>query len=895
MEKLFWHINCTYLNLKVMAKVYTTPSSGLPGLDKVLNGIQPGDNIVWQVDSIADYTPFVIPFCNTALRENRKLIYFRFADHPYLLPQEIHADDTNVNIVNLHPENGFEIFIDEIFDVIEKAGVGACYVFDCLSELAVDWYSDRMLGNFFLLTCPYLYDFETIAYFALFKNQHPPHAISAIHGTAQVVIDVYRKKQNVFIHPQKVYKRHSETMYMLHRREEGDRFVPVKHSAMTSEILGSVPHPGLDINVHHADMWARSFSKAQEIAEENSRGQDHGRTAEGEKLFQKLLRMAVSRDPRLILLAEKYFDLAAVIEIGKRMIGTGLIGGKSVGMLLARAMLQKNSPDRWAERMSAHDSFYIASDVFYTYLIRNGCWWARRRLKSLDTAFDSAQEARQRLLTGTFPDDILAQFTSMLTYFGQSPIIVRSSSLLEDAYGNAFSGKYESVFCANQGTPQERLDNFIAAVRTVYASTMNHDALSYRGHWGLLDRDEQMALLVQRVSGCSYGRLFFPQVAGVGFSFNPYVWSPEIDPRAGVLRLVFGLGTRAVARSDDDYTRVVSLSAPLRRPDAAAEDPWRYMQRKADVLDLRENLLLSMEFRDVIETAGEDVPLAMIASRDEEAEKSAEELSLPHPFTWMLSFEKLLSATTFIDDMQDMLATLEAAYRHPVDIEFTANFIEDGSLRIDLLQCRPFQVRTSNALPAGIGDIKKEAVVIRTSGPVIGNSFSAPLDRIIYVVPSAYSSLPEQQRYAAARLIGKVTHLEQSDRLYSIMLIGPGRWGTTTPSLGVPVSFSEIDTVKVLCEVAVMHEGLVPDVSLGTHFFNDLVEMDMLYLAVYPEREGVVFKTDFFEKGENLLVRLVPGAAAFEKVIRVIDSAEQKLFLHVEPLEQRGVLFLQVT
>jgi len=875
-----------------MLKVHTSPSSGLPGLDTVLNGIRPGDNIVWQVDSIDDYIPFVIPFCSTAILENRKLVYFRFADHPYLLPEGITA-----KVVNLHPENGFEIFIDEIFDVIEKAGTGACYVFDCLSELAVDWYSDRMLGNFFLLTCPYLYDFETIAYFALFKNQHPPHAVEAIHGTAQVVIDVYRKKQNVFIHPQKVYKRHSETMYMLHRFEEGDRFVPVKHSALTSEILGSVPHPGLDINVHHADMWARSFSKAQEIAEETIRGHNQGRTAEGEKLFQKLLRMAVSRDPRLILLAEKYFDLSAVIEIGKRMIGTGLIGGKSVGMLLARAMLHKNSPDRWTERMCAHDSFYIASDVFYTYLIRNGCWWVRRKLKTRDedALFDSAQEARQRLLSGTFPDDVLAQFTSMLNYFGQSPIIVRSSSLLEDAYGNAFSGKYESVFCANQGTPQERLENFIAAVRTVYASTMNHDALSYRGHWGLLDRDEQMALLVQRVSGCSYNRLFFPQVAGVGFSFNPYVWSPEIDPRAGVLRIVFGLGTRAVARSDDDYTRVVSLSAPLLRPDAAAEDPWRYMQRKADVLDLHENRLLAMEFRDVIETAGDEVPLEMIASRDEEADRSAAALALSHPFTWMLSFEKLLSATTFVDDMRDMLATLEAAYQHPVDIEFTANFIEGHDLRIDLLQCRPFQVRTSNALPAGIGDIKKESVVLRTTGPVIGNSFSAPLDRIIYVVPSAYSSLPEQQRYAAARLIGKLTHCEARHGPFSIMLIGPGRWGTTTPSLGVPVSFSEINTVKVLCELAVMHEGLVPDVSLGTHFFNDLVEIDMLYCAVYPERSGNVFKTDFFEKGDNLLMRLLPDAAAFEKVIRVIDPAERKLFLHVEPLEQRGVLFIRET
>jgi hypothetical protein len=118
------------------------------------------------------------------------------------------------------------------------------------------------------------------------------------------------------------------------------------------------------------------------------------------------------------------------------------------------------------------------------------------------------------------------QFAEMLDYFGQSPIVVRSSSLLEDSFGSAFSGQYESIFCANQGSPQERLEAFLAAVRHIYASAMGRDALLYRAQRGLLDRDEQMALFVQRVSGAAYGRLFFPQVAGVGLSFNPFAWHP---------------------------------------------------------------------------------------------------------------------------------------------------------------------------------------------------------------------------------------------------------------------------------------------------------------------------------------------------------------------------------
>ncbi len=154
----------------------------------------------------------------------------------------------------------------------------------------------------------------------------------------------------------------------------------------------------------------------------------------------------------------------------------------------------------------------------------------------------------------------------MLDYFGQSPIIVRSSSLLEDSYGNAFAGKYESVFCPNQGPHHRRLEELLGAVKTVYASTMSEKALRYRAQRGLLDQDEQMSLLVQRVSGVGYGSLFYPQVAGVALSRNPYVWNECIDPAAGVVRLVFGLGTRAVDRTDDDYTRIVALNAPAAPP-----------------------------------------------------------------------------------------------------------------------------------------------------------------------------------------------------------------------------------------------------------------------------------------------------------------------------------------
>jgi hypothetical protein len=550
------------------------------------------------------------------------------------------------------------------------------------------------------------------------------------------------------------------------------------------------------------------------------------------------------------------------------MIGTGLIGGKTVGMLLARAILRRKDA-RWAERLEPHDSFYVGADVYYTFVVRNGIWWVREKQKDASTFLDGAETARQRLLTGTFPEPVRKQFADMLDYFGQSPIIVRSSSLLEDNFGNSFAGKYESVFCANQGPRQKRLEDFLSAVRAIYASTMGERALAYRAQRGLLGRDEQMALLVQRVSGSMHGRLFFPQAAGVALSYNPYVWSEYIRPEAGVLRLVFGLGTRAVDRFDDDYTRVVALNAPERRPETSLAEVREYAQRKVDVIDLEANQLVSMDVADIVRQEP-DLPLETFASKDRGAERPAG--GADDAGAWVLTFDRLLTATPFIPGMREMLATLQAAYGVPVDTEFAANFLPDGSCKINLLQCRPLQVKGGGAAPALPAGIARDDLLVEAHGAVIGHSRAVAVDRLIYVSPPAYGRLPIPDRYAVARLIGRIAHLPQPGAGV-LFLLGPGRWGTTTPSLGVPVAFAEIDTVAALCEIVAMRDDLVPDVSLGTHFFNELVELDILYCALFPKRQDNLLNGGFFDGAPNRLAELAPDAARWAEVVRVIDAA----------------------
>ncbi|MBN2702875.1 MAG: hypothetical protein JXR23_01560 [Pontiellaceae bacterium] len=831
-------------------------TTGLPGLDKVLKGVLVGDNIVWQVDSIEEYREFVTPYCEAAVRNGRKLVYFRFARHDALVTEEMGAE-----IHESDPEEGFESFIASIHDVIQRAGPGAFYVFDCLSRLAVDWYSDEMLGNFFMLTCPYLFDMETVTYFAVFRNYHTSHALGPIQNTTQLFLDVYRHKNELYVRPIKVQHRYSPTMNMLHVRH-GGHFLPVTSSAVISEILTSAKWSGLNSD-SSLGFWESSFLQARELLVSGQYRPDL--PGKGKSLYEQLVRMVISRDAGMQKLIARYISLQDILDIRKRMIGSGLIGGKTVGMLLAQAIVKKNSP-RFVELFEAQDSFFIGSDAFFTFLVRNGIWWVRQNQRHPEKFLEGAEQARRRIITGDFPAHIMKQFEEMLDYFGQSPFIVRSSSLLEDNFGNSFAGKYESVFCVNQGPRERRMQDFVAAVKRIYASSMSEQALRYRARRDMLDKDEQMALLVMRVSGTMRGRNFYPEFAGVGYSFNPYAWHESIDPKAGVIRLVFGLGTRAVDQTDDDYTRIVALNAPDKRPEANFDEVAQYTQRRVDYLDLEANQQVSEYFMDLVKDA-DNLPIDMFASIDPSQPRSANSHRI-------LTFDKLLNETGFVADMREMLKTIEEAYNYPVDIEFTGNFMEDGNYRINLLQCRPLQVQGSEGIELPKVDVAEADRIIEAHGAVVGQSRVDQIDRFIYVVPERYGQLPVNTRYEVARLIGDINRAEKKDAPRRIMVIGPGRWGTSSPSLGIPVSFSEINRVSIVCEVVTMHDNLVPDVSLGTHFLNELVEMEMLYLALFPDKGGNFLNKGFFEQAPNRLLEIVPSAGKWKETVRVIDAAD---------------------
>ncbi len=821
-------------------------STGLAGFDQTIDMLRLGDNVVWQLQTIEEYLQVLRPYIRQAKLDGRRLVYFRFGSHEPLL-----AEDEYSVLYSLDASEGFESFTSSVYSLIEREGLRAFYVFDCLSELLEFWHSDLMIGNFFRVVCPFLYQLETVAYFALIRGVHTHSTIARIRETTQLLLDIYTVEDRLYIHPLKVWERYSPTMFFPHLIA-GEKAVSITASADAAILLA-----GLGWSTQPRDYWELTLERAQATLDKDE--------ASRERMKRLLLGLIIGREPRIVALAERYFTLKDLLDIAEREIGSGFIGGKSVGMLLGRKILETDVWEVLRDCWEPHDSYFLGSDIFYTYIVQNGWWQLRTKQRKPEGYFSAASELRENLLRGRFPDSVREQFYQMLEHYGQSPIIVRSSSLLEDNYGNAFAGKYESIFCANQGSPEERCEAFEQAVRRVYASCMSEEALAYRQSRALTDRDEQMAILVQRVSGDHYGDLFFPHIAGVGNSSNLYVWNRDLDPHAGMLRLVFGLGTRAVDRISGDYARMISLDRPAAGPPLNHGDEKKFSQHRADVLDLRENRLTDVTLDSLL---GQDLKTdkGLFFSIDFATLSRLRELGRQSGSTpQILDFKKLLSETGFPRLARTVLSTLEAAYGYPVDIEFTTNFSPEGLLKFNLLQCRPLQTKGLGRA-VEIPQVQEDQVFFSTSGNFMGGNARLLFDFVLYVKAKDYLQLPEREKYQIARLVGA---LNQTMKGRKLLLVGPGRWGTTTPSLGVPVHFNELCNMTAICELSYPQAGLMPELSFGSHFFQDIVESDIFYAAIFEGGSEVSFHPERVLERKNLLVELLPTGGAFEHVLHV--------------------------
>ena len=583
-----------------------------------------------------------------------------------------------------------------------------------------------------------------------------------------------------------------------------------------------------------------------------------------------MTRHLVSDQLEFIGIAKNFLRIRDFDDLTRHIIGSdagmGRIGGKAGGMILAHRILadMDAGTDPYLP-VAIPESYFLRSDVVEEFLHLNRLdEYQNQKYKSIDDVTREYPLIRGVFRNGDFPLKVVQELRRILEKIGNDPLIVRSSSLLEDRFGTAFCGKYQSVFVANQGEPEQRLQALLGAIAEVYASVMAPDPLLYRREHNLIDYVEEMAVLIQRVVGVRFGDYLFPPMAGVAFSRNEYRWSPRIKREDGLMRVVMGLGTRAVDRSGAEYPRMIAVGAPTLRPESSVQEIQRGAQRTIDVVDMKKNRLRSIRLEELLASGDEFPMLDKLVSINRDGELYAPTLERvdADASSLCITFDKLIQSTPFVERVKSILSRLESVYGCPVDIEFAT----DGE-KFYILQCRTL-TQTSEFTPVKVPqNIPSEDVVFEARRYVRGGLVEN-IEYIVYVEAAKYYAVPtRQRRLDLARVIGRINRKLEPG---SFILIGPGRWGSSDIRLGVPIRYADLNHCCMLIEVARQKDGFCPEVSFGTHFFQDLVEAGIHYLPLYPDEDKTRFNEPFLARSHNALADVVPKDAEFAGDIQVI-------------------------
>ncbi len=589
-----------------------------------------------------------------------------------------------------------------------------------------------------------------------------------------------------------------------------------------------------------------------------------------------LIRRFFTEQLEFINVAKKYVDLEDFFGLMERIVfppgSHGKLGGKSAGLFLAtRILKQATRRNKIIGSVKKPKTWYITSDGLIAFTTYNNLDDViEQKYKDIEVVRQEYPHLVQVFKNSTFPPEVVKGLSVALDDFGEVPLIVRSSSLLEDRLGTAFAGKYKSLFLANQGDKQQRLEALLDAVAEVYASIFSPDPIQYRAERGLLDFYEEMGVMIQEVVGSRAGKYFFPAFAGVAFSRNEFRWSPRIKREDGLLRLVPGLGTRAVDRVSDDYPVLVAPSQPNLRVNVSTDEAVRYSPKKIDVIDLEENRFVTKDIKELLGEIGHEYPaLTKVFSvyRDQILQRPMGLATDIAKEDAVVTFEGLISGSPFMLQIEAILKTLSSAMGVPVDIEFASTGTD-----FYLLQCRP-QSQASEEVAMEIPSNLPDASVLFTANKFVSNGRVADITHVVYVDPDRYGELAEYaDLVAVGEAVGKLNKLLPRRQF---ILMGPGRWGSRGDiKLGVRVTYSEINNSAMLIEVARKKGNYVPDVSFGTHFFQDLVEAGIRYLPLYPDDDGVKFNERFLLEAPNTLAGHCPECAAITDALRVIDIPE---------------------
>ncbi len=506
-------------------------------------------------------------------------------------------------------------------------------------------------------------------------------------------------------------------------------------------------------------------------------------------------------------------------------LGDGSIGGKARGLAFLNRLVQKYSLFHAYEGISISipRMIVLTSDYFDEFIQENGLQYI------IDSELTD-DEILSEFVASRLPEALISE---LRVYLGtvRGPLAVRSSSKLEDSNYQPFAGVYSTYMIPYIENTDRMLRILDKAIKSVYASTFYNGSRTYIHSTGNLQSEEQMSVIIQDICGSVHGGLFYPMMSGVARSVNYYPIEGEVADE-GVVNVVFGLGKAVV-----DGDRTLRLNPQY---------PGKIMQLSRTDLAMRstQNMMYALDLRPGAFKISKNDSVNLVNIPVTEALEQCSYRNLVFS-TYDFSNDMIVPGT---DAEGPRIVTYDAIFRYgkypvakalgdilricrnelmgDVELEFAADLRSDGRLALKLLQVRPVG-EYGLYDEVDIDSLSKSfETVYLSSKEALGNGFIEGIGRIVFVSPEKFDVL--KTREIADEIAEVNSMMRREDKSY--LLIGPGRWGSSVPTLGIPVIWSDISEAKMIVECSI--DGLRVEPSQGTHFFQNITSLGVGYVSV---------------------------------------------------------------
>ena len=598
-----------------------------------------------------------------------------------------------------------------------------------------------------------------------------------------------------------------------------------------------------------------------------------------------LIRRLLSTRVPYISVAKDVFSTHDLLEINRRKIGRGVIGSKAAEMLLSNRILHNSEDEDIRRAVGNIESIFIGTEEFYNFIMTNNLMkWYDQKYKDDDALWRYYPQLQEEFSKGEFPQEIVNSLQNVLASFNGKPFIVRSSSVLEDSFTHPFNSMYPSVPLANQGTPEENLEAVLDAIRTIYASTFNPNALTYRRKNGLVDYEEQMGILIQRVPGDNYGLYHFPDISGIGASRSPFRWSADSKKDEGYLRLTIGMGSHATERNGDDFAHIIELSEPNKRHTTFTSDEGSLTQTSMVVINLKTNQTELLDVQDVLSSK---YPALHLMAQKKNGDKFSSLQRGEDTETYYVTCKDLIERTNYTRLMRDIVKTLEKTYGKPVMVHFSATVDTLDSMEpqfhIQIHNCRPYFLpeKLRTPLPPSLDNDRRK---LFTSDLFVGNGVIRDIAYVVYIDPKYYNRLYGKSKLEFCDLLSDINQKLSSE---NFIFVGASRFGTTE-NHGIPTEYRDISNAKALVELSGTTDKYLSDPFCGTRFFQSLMESGIYPIITNADRVDNIDQS-FFTDSMDLTEDFVGVPEKFRNCVRILPTrgwyGSRALTIEMNPVE----------